>query len=309
MAHNHAHNDAHGHAHSPVFSPGDNTRPFIIGIVLNVLFVIAEVIAGLLNGSMSLLTDAGHNLSDVASLVLSLIAFSLAKKRSTDKFTYGYKKTTVLAALLNAVLLLIAIGILGFESVQRLISPQPVDGSVIAWVAGLGIIINAITALLFFKNRKSDLNIKSAYLHMLSDTLVSVGVVVGGLAITYTGWNWIDPAIGLVIMVIILVGTWSLLTDSFRLSVDAVPADIDLTKIREVMRSQKGVADAHHIHIWAMSTFENALTAHLKLDENITFEEKLSVVRELKHELQHHSIHHSTIEIENELSECAHEAC
>ena len=172
---------------------------------------------------MSLLTDAGHNLSDVASLVLSLIAFRLAKKKSTEKFTYGFKKTTVLAALFNAVLLLIAIGILGFESVNRLLHPAAVKGNIIAWVAGAGIFVNIITALMFFRNRKSDLNIKSAYLHMMSDALVSVGVVAGGIVIAYTGWYWVDPAIGLIIMVVILVGTWSLLTESFRLSVDAVP--------------------------------------------------------------------------------------
>lgn len=199
------------------------------------MFVIIEVIAGIVNNSMSLLTDAGHNLSDVASLVLSLLAFRLAKKSATSKFTYGYKKTTVLASFLNAVLLLIAIGILGFESIQRLINPTTVSGDVIAWVAGAGIIVNAITALLFFKNRKTDLNIKSAYLHMLSDTLVSVGVVAGGILIHYTGWNWVDPVIGLIIMIVILAGTWSLLTDSFRLSVDAVPPDIDIEKIKEIL--------------------------------------------------------------------------
>ena len=154
---------------------------------------------------MSLLTDAGHNLSDVASLVLSLVAFRLAKKKSTEKFTYGYKKTTVLAAFFNAVFLLVAIGILGFESVHRLLNPESVKGDVIAWVAAAGIFINVITALLFFKNRKNDLNIKSAYLHMMSDALVSLGVVAGGILIVYTGWYWIDPVIGLVIMIVILI--------------------------------------------------------------------------------------------------------
>lgn len=303
------HDHSHAHSHAPELSPGDNTRPFIIGITLNVLFVIAEVIAGLINGSMSLLTDAGHNLSDVASLILSLVAFSLARKKSNARFTYGYKKTTVLAALFNAVLLLIAIGILGFESIQRLMNPRNVDGQVIAWVAGLGIVINAITAWLFFKKRKSDLNIKSAYLHMLSDTLVSVGVVAGGILISYTGWVWIDPVIGLIIMLIILVSTWSLLADSFKLSVDAVPEGIKLNDIKRLIKEQQGVADAHHIHIWAMSTFENALTAHVRLQKEISFEEKLQVVKNLKHTLGHHNIHHSTIEIENELTECPEEQC
>ena len=174
----------HQHSHNHTINPGDNNKAFIVGISLNVLFVIVEVVIGILNNSMALLTDAGHNLSDVASLVLSLIAFRLAKKKSTETFTYGYKKTTVLAALFNAVFLLIAIGILGFESVHRLFNPEQVKGSTIAWVAGVGILVNAITALMFFSNRKNDLNIKSAYLHMLSDALVSVGVVAAGILIT-----------------------------------------------------------------------------------------------------------------------------
>lgn len=196
------------------------------------LVVIVEVIAGIINNSMSLLTDAGHKLSDVASLILSLVAFRLAKRSSTGTFTYGYKTTTVLAALFNAVLLLIAIGILVFESIHRLINPVPVEGKVIAWVAGAGIVINIITAFLFFKNRKDDLNIKSAYLHKLSDALISVGVVAGGILIFYTGWNWVDPVIGLIIMIVILIGTWSVLSESFELSVDAVPHDIEMEEIK-----------------------------------------------------------------------------
>lgn len=301
-------NHDHSH-HSHAIAPTDATTPFIIGIALNVLFIIIEVIAGIVNNSVSLLTDAGHNVSDVASLVLSLLAFRLAKKSSTNKFTYGYKKTTVLAAFLNAVLLLIAIGILGFESIQRLMDPAIVSGTVIAWVAGAGIVVNAITALLFFKKRKTDLNIKSAYLHMLSDTLVSVGVVAGGILINYTGWNWVDPVIGLVIMVVILVGTWSLLTDSFRLSVDAVPPDIDIEEIKSIITRQPNIVEAHHIHIWALSTTENALTAHISLDENIDFNEKMKLVQNLKHKLLHHKIHHSTIEIETAESDCEEKDC
>lgn len=310
MSSNHNHNNTHSHSHhSHAITPADATAPFIIGIALNILFVIIEVIAGIINNSISLLTDAGHNLSDVASLVLSLIAFRLAKKSATNKFTYGYKKTTVLAAFMNAVLLLIAIGILGFESIQRLINPATVEGDVIAWVAGAGIIVNAITALLFFKNRKTDLNIKSAYLHMLSDTLVSVGVVAGGILINYTGWNWIDPVIGLIIMVVILISTWSLLTDSFRLSVDAVPPDINIEEIKEIITRQPNIVEAHHIHIWALSTTENALTAHISLSESIDFSEKMKLVQNLKHTLLHHKIHHSTIEIETEESDCEEKDC
>src|SRR5450432_1106652 len=304
-----AHNHDHHHHHAPVISSADNSAAFIIGIGLNALFVIVEVVTGIFNNSMSLLTDAGHNLSDVASLVLSLIAFRLAKKKSTEKFTYGFKKTTVLAALFNAVLLLIAIGILGFESVHRLFNPAALKGNIIAWVAAAGILINIITALMFFKNRKSDLNIKSAYLHMMSDALVSIGVVAGGILITYTGWYWVDPAIGLVIMVVILVGTWSLLTESFRLSVDAVPPDINMQEIKDIITSQKNIVEVHHIHVWALSTTENALTAHVSLNEALSFSEKMALVQELKHELLHHDIHHSTIEIETELSDCLQKDC
>jgi cobalt-zinc-cadmium efflux system protein len=304
MAQNHSH-----HNHDQGINPADNGTAFIVGISLNVLFVIVEVVAGIINNSMSLLTDAGHNLSDVASLVISLIAFRLAKKKSTEKFTYGYKKTTVLAALFNAVFLLIAIGILGFESVHRLLNPETVKGEVIAWVAGAGIVINVITALMFFKNRHIDLNIKSAYLHMMSDALVSAGVVAGGILIVYTGWYWVDPVIGLVIMIVILIGTWSLLTDSFRLSVDAVPPSIDVNEIKEIISNQKNITDVHHIHIWALSTTENALTAHISLNDALSFDEKMNLVQNLKHELMHHKIHHSTIEIETELSDCEQKDC
>lgn len=299
----------HHHHHPQIINPADNGKAFIVGIGLNALFVIVEVVVGIINNSMSLLTDAGHNLSDVASLILSLVAFRLAKKKSTDKFTYGYKKTTVLAALFNAVFLLIAIGILGFESVHRLFNPEAVKGNTIAWVAGVGIFINVITALMFFKNRKTDLNIKSAYLHMMSDALVSVGVVAGGILIVYTGWYWVDPAIGLVIMLVILIGTWSLLADSFRLSVDAVPPDIDMNEIKGVIASQPDIIEVHHIHIWALSTTENALTAHISLDDSLSFDEKVQLVKDLKHKLMHYKIHHSTIEIETELSGCLHKDC
>jgi cobalt-zinc-cadmium efflux system protein len=304
-----SHNHNHTHSHAPAIDAADHNIAFMIGIGLNVLFVIVEAVYGIVNNSMSLLTDAGHNLSDVASLVLSLIAFRLAKKRSTANFTYGYKKTTVLAALFNAVLLLIAVGILGFESVHRLFNPALVKGNIIAWVAGAGIVVNAITAFLFFKNRKSDLNIKSAYLHMLSDALVSVGVVAGGILISYTGFYWIDPVIGLIIMVVILISTWSLLTDSFRLSVDAVPPEIDIQDIKEVITKQKNIIEAHHIHIWALSTTENALTAHITVNESLSFDEKMALVKNLKHELMHHKIHHSTIEIETAVSDCMQKDC
>lgn len=310
LHHDHSHhNHGHSHSHGEELWTADHNRAFKVGIGLNVFFVVVEIVVGILNNSMSLLTDAGHNLSDVASLLLSLIAFRLAKKKSTDTFTYGFKKTTILAALFNAVFLLITVGILGFESVHRLIHPEFVPGGVIAWVATVGILVNIGTALMFFKSRKSDLNIKSAYLHMMSDALVSAGVVGGGILILFTHWYWVDPLIGLAVMVIILISTWSLLTHSFRLSVDAVPPDISISEIRELILAQKDIQDVHHIHIWALSTTENALTAHVSLNEKLSFPEKMALVRDLKHTLMHHQIHHSTIEIENGESRCEQKDC
>jgi len=289
----------HGHSHSHSIDPSQvNHRSFLIGIGLNVLFVVVELIAGFINNSMALLTDAGHNASDVASLLLSLLAFRLARKRPTRTHTYGYKKTTVLAALTNAVILLIAIGVLGYESITRLWHPAAVEGSTIAWVAGVGILINTISALLFYRNRNSDLNVRSAYLHLLADALVSVGVVIGGILIASTGMYWIDPVLGLVVMVVILFSTWSLLRDSFRMAVDAVPVDVSLDDITAMMRKVKNVTGVRHVHIWSLSTTENALTAQITVDDRLSFEEKLQVVQQVKHELEHHNVHHSTLELE-----------
>ncbi|MDE3213303.1 MAG: cation transporter [Bacteroidota bacterium] len=309
MRHQHDHSHHHHHPPGEEMWASDHNRAFKVGIGLNVVFVLIEIVVGILNNSMSLLTDAGHNLSDVASLLLSLIAFRLAKKKSNDTFTYGYKKTTILAALFNAVFLLITVGILGFESVHRLIHPEFVKGGVIAWVAAVGIVVNVLTALMFFKSRKSDLNIKSAYLHMMSDALVSAGVVAGGIVIIWTHWYWVDPLIGLVVMVVILLSTWSLLTHSFKLSVDAVPPDISISDIRDLIMQQKDIVEVHHIHIWALSTTENALTAHVSLSEGLSFSEKMALVRRLKHTLLHHQIHHSTIEIETETANCEQKDC
>lgn len=296
MAHEHHHHHHHNHN---IDVTTVNQKSFTIGIVLNLLFVVTEVAAGLWNGSMSLLTDAGHNAGDVASLLLSLFAFRLARKKPTQTHTYGYKKTTVLAALANAVVLLIALGVLGFESVVRLRHPQPVSGNIISWVAGVGIVINTLSAYLFYKNRKTDLNVKSAYLHLMADALVSVGVVIGGLIISYTHIYWIDPVIGLVVMVIILISTWGLLRDSFYLASDAVPTDVSLNEVINIMRKVPNVSDVNHVHIWAISTTENALTAHVIVDEQLSFDEKLKVVDAVKHELEHHNIHHSTLELES----------
>ena len=291
----HSHNHSHSHSHAVEINKG-NRNVFLIGIGLNMAFVLAEVIAGIVYNSMALLTDAGHNLSDVASLSVSLVAFWIAKRQSNAVYTYGFKKTTVLAALVNAVVLLVAIGILGYEASTRLFKPEPVEGGVIAWVAAIGIVINSISAYLFFR-QKQELNSRAAYLHLLADALVSLGVVIAGIVISYTNLYWLDPAIGLVIMIVILVSTWGLLRDSFKMTIDAVPAGIELDAIKNIIRSVPYVQHVHHVHVWSISTTENALTAHVVIDEGLPFDEKLKVVDKIKHELAHHNIQHCTIEI------------
>lgn len=293
MEHSHSHD--HGHSHAVQINKS-NQNVFIIGIGLNLAFVLAEFIAGLVYNSMALLTDAGHNLSDVASLVISLVAFWMAKKKSNAIYTYGYKKTTVLAALVNAVVLLVAIGFLGYEASTRLVHPEPVKGNVIAWVAGLGIIVNSVSAFLFFR-QKHELNSKAAYLHLLADALVSLGVVIAGLVISRTHLYWLDPAIGLVIMVVILISTWGLLRDSFKMTIDAVPIGIELEAIKRLIKTVPHVRHVHHVHVWPLSTTENALTAHVVIDEELLFEQKLDVIKEIRHKLEHNNIHHSTIEM------------
>src|SRR5690349_7994980 len=291
QAHAHTHDHSHSHSHSPEINRS-NVNVFLIGIGLNLAFVLAEAVAGFIYNSMALLTDAGHNLSDVASLAISLIAFWIAKRKSNAVYTYGYKKTTVLAALVNAVVLLIAIGILGYESFTRLFHPERVEGGVIAWIAALGIVVNSASAFLFFR-QKHELNSKAAYLHLLADALVSLGVVIAGLVISRTHLYWLDPAIGLVIMVVILISTWGLLRDSFKMTIDAVPIGIELEAIKRLIKTVPHVRQVHHVHVWPLSTTENALTAHVVIDEELLFEQKLDVIKEIRHKLEHNNIHHS----------------
>ena len=303
--HNHDHHH-HSHAIDTKMLAG---RAFKIGIALNVMFIIGEIIAGLKYNSMALLTDAGHNISDVGSLIISLLAFVLARKKATAIFTYGYKKTTVLAALINAVLLLLAVGVIAYESILRLNNPQPVVGTAVAWIAGLGIVVNGLTAFLFFKNKEKDLNIKSAYLHFLADALVSLGVVIAGIVVAYTGWNWIDAAMGLAIATLIVLSTWKLLMESFRLSVDAVPHGISVNNIKDLILADERIRGVHHIHIWSLSTTENALTAHVNINDELSFEQKMAVIKDLRHELAHHNIQHSTIELESQNNDCKNKGC
>lgn len=286
----HSHNH-HGHHHEI----SALNKAFIIGITLNLGFVLAEFAAGFWFNSLGLLSDAGHNLSDVASLILAMLAFRLAKVRPTPKYTYGYKKSTVLVSLLNAVILLIAVGIIIAESIEKFMHPKPVEGGAIAWVAGIGVIINGLTAWLFVKDKDKDLNIKGAYLHMAADALVSVGVVVSGVVIMYTDWYIIDPIIGIVIAIVIVYSTWGLLRDSLRLSLDGVPIDTNIKDIEKKIHTVNGVVDVHHVHIWAISTTETALTAHIVIHDTLSLE---SIKKEIKHLLLHEEIQHVTLEFE-----------
>ena len=276
-------------------------KAFIIGIALNITFVIVEFGVGFYYNSLGLLSDAGHNLGDVASLVLAMLAFRLEKVHPNSRYTYGYKKSTILVSLLNAVILLIAVGIIIAESIDKLFHPVSVDGSAIAWTAGVGVVINALTAWLFMKDKDKDLNVKGAYLHMAADTLVSVGVVASGIIITYTGWSIIDPIIGLGIAVIIIVSTWGLLHDSLRLSLDGVPVGIDAQKIQQLIMEQPGVENCHHLHIWALSTTETALTAHVVIDDVERMEE---IKCSIKNKLEEADIHHVTLEFEDKSISC-----
>lgn len=285
----------HSHQHSHAINVESLNKAFIIGIVLNLAFVVIEFAAGFWFDSLALLSDAGHNLSDVVSLVLALLAFRLAKVKANERYTYGYKKSTILVSLLNAVILLVAVGAIVIESIHKLNNPAVVPGGAIAWVAGVGVLINAFTAFLFMKDKEKDLNVKGAYLHMAADALVSVGVLVAGIVISRTGWYIIDPIIGLIVAVVILISTWNLLHDSLRLTLDGVPTSIDSQKVVKAIRALPGVDDVHHIHIWAISTTENALTAHIVLKQPEGMQEVKHLIR---HRLEDFDIGHATLEFE-----------
>ena len=285
----------HSHQHSHTINAKSLNKAFIIGIVLNLAFVVIEFAAGFWFDSLALLSDAGHNLSDVVSLVLALLAFRLAKVKANERYTYGYKKSTILVSLLNAVILLVAVGAIVIESIHKLSNPAVVPGGAIAWVAGVGVLINAFTAFLFMKDKEKDLNVKGAYLHMAADALVSVGVLVAGIVISRTGWYIIDPIIGLIVAVVILISTWNLLHESLRLTLDGVPTSINSQQVVESIRALPGIDDVHHIHIWTISTTENALTAHIVLKQAEDMQEVKHLIR---HRLEDFGIGHATLEFE-----------
>ena len=251
-------NEAHAHV-----GPSNNTRAFAVGVALNSAFVLAECLAGIFANSLALIADAGHNLSDVLGLLLAWGAATLAQRQPTARFTYGMRSSTILAALGNAAFLLLVTGAIGWEAVLRFGNPQPVNQVVVIWVASLGVAINAATAFLFMAGRKTDLNVRGAFLHMTADAAVSFGVVLAGFGMQATGWAWLDPAVSLAIAAVIVVSTWSLLRESLGLALHAVPKGVDPAAVRRWLSELPGVSEVHDLHIWGMSTTETALTAHL----------------------------------------------
>ncbi|HZW71705.1 MAG TPA: cation diffusion facilitator family transporter, partial [Hanamia sp.] len=268
-----------------------------------------EAVIGFSIDSLSLLSDAGHNLADVGSLALSLLAFRMLKIKPNNKYTYGYRKTTILASLVNGVILLISVGAIVYAAFQRFSNPPAIPGKTIAIVAGIGIVINFVTALMFLKKKNTDLNIKGAYLHMLADGLVSVGIMIGGIIIYFTQLYWIDPVFSLIIVIVILVGTWSLLKESLALTLDAVPKDISIEEIKKNAEELDGIKNLHHIHIWAMSTTENAMTAHMVIEQCDNINGIKEIKNKLKHRLEHMNIQHITLETEFSNDDCLKKEC
>lgn len=302
MEHDHHHDDhGHGHNHNHHQAPESFNLAFALAIGLNFAFTLIEAVYAIAANSMSLLADAGHNLGDVLGLLFAWGASYLVTKGVTRKFSYGYKRTTILAAIANSLILVAASAIIAYESIFKLIHPMPVHELTIIIVALIGIFINGGTALLFMRGRNDDLNIKGAFLHLAYDALLSLGVVITGSVILFTGWLWLDPTVGIFIVVMILLGTWGLLRDSTNLILDAVPHNIDLHAVEHYLENIEGVIAVHDLHIWGLSTKDAALTCHLVIPERHLTEKDF---REINHELEHHfKITHSTIQIEKGGSE------
>ncbi len=292
-SHNHSHNHTHhGHSHAP----GSYGRAFAIGTALNLGFVVVEAVYGYLAHSLALFADAGHNLGDVLGLLLAWGASALAHRPPTKRYTYGLRSSSILAALVNAVVLLLSMGAIAWEAIRRFNDPSPVAGGTVIGVALVGIAINTATALLFMSGRRGDLNIRGAFLHMAADAVVSLGVVLAGIAILVTHWLWFDPVVSLMIVVVVVVGTWQLLRDSVNLVLDAVPAGIEPQAVQTYLIERPDVSKVHDLHIWAMSTTETALTAHLVMPKGYPGDAFLCHVCQELHD--HFGISHSTIQVE-----------
>ncbi|AEJ02425.1 cation diffusion facilitator family transporter [Nitrosomonas sp. Is79A3] len=290
MAHNHAHDHDHSHV------PKSYDRAFAIGVALNVGFAVVEVIFGLLSNSLALLADAGHNLSDVLSLLFAWGASVLVRKLPTQRHTYGLRRTSILAALINALVLLVAVGAITWEAIHRFGYPESVASDTVIWVASVGIVINGFMAWLFMSGEKQDMNIRGAYLHMVADAAVSLGVVIAAITIKITGWLWLDPVVSLVVAVIIGIGTWGLLRESLNLALDAVPANIHPAQVEAYLANLPGIEAVHDLHIWAMSTTEIALTVHLiKPDAVIDDLLLVQINNELREKF---GIQHTTVQFE-----------
>lgn len=295
------HNDKKSHAHNHGSEHLQFNRAFLIAIVANGFFVILQIVFASLANSTSLLADAIHNLGDVLSLILAWLASRLGKKNPTRITTYGMKKTSILAALANGILLVFTCGIIASEAVYKLFSPSPIEAISVILVASIGILVNGSTAALFIRGT-NDLNIRAAFLHLLYDALISLGVVISALLLYWTHWLWIDPVVALLIAAFIIRGTWSLFTDSFRLIIDGVPREISWAEVHESLLAQPGVKEVHDLHIWAISTQENALSVHLFMPEHsLSDQARQIIVKTLK---EKHAIHHATIQVEKDLTFC-----
>ena len=288
----------HRHGQSPRAG-----QAFALATALNVVFVIVEAVAGVMSGSMALLADAAHNLTDVLGLTLAWAANVLARRRPTTRHTYGLGKTTILAALANAILLLVTVGGVAWEAVRRLGDPHGVDATTVIWVAAAGVVVNAAAAALFIRGRE-DVNVRAAAMHLAADAGVSAGVVVTGLLLSWTGWMWLDPAISILIAVVILRTAFVLMRESFELSTDAVPRAVDLARVRAFLAAQEGVCDVHDVHVWALSSTENALTAHIVVEPGVPHGPLLRQIHVAMRD--QYSICHSTVQIEpGQLGDCA----
>ena len=293
-----AHDQGHAHRGSHTHAPANFGRAFAIGIVLNLAYVLAEAGFGVAANSLALISDAAHNLSDVLALGAAWGASVLASRQPTGRYTYGLRRSSIFAALGNAIALLVVTGGVVWEAITRLLTPEPIQGMTVIAVAAVGIAINGGTALLFMAGRRSDLNVRGAFQHMAADALVALGVAVAGGMIVLTGWLWLDPVVSLVVSVIIVISTWSLLRESVSLSLDAVPEKIDRSKVQSYLAQLPGVTEVHDLHIWGLSTTETALTVHLICTELAGSE---SLLPRASHELRHRfGIGHATIQLETE---------
>lgn len=293
-SHDH-HGHHHGHHHGPAAS-GDHGRAFVIAISLNLAFTVVEFIYGFLANSSALMADAGHNLSDVLGLALAWGGAILARRVPSSRFTYGLRNSSILAALGNGMFLMLACGAIGWDAVRSLMAPPEVAAGTVIVVAAMGLVVNGFSAWLFVKGSKGDLNIRGAFLHLVADAAISLGVVVAGVAIFFTGWYWLDPVVSLLIVVVIVVGTWDLLRQSTTLALNGVPAHIALAEVEAYLKQLPGVIDIHDLHVWAMSTSENALTVHLVMPEGFPGDQVLDAVADTLH--QRFGIQHSTLQVE-----------